>query len=99
MLKILPRRVVAVSVLASAIGGLVTGLVFQIEDPSRFLESLVLPRTIAFLVVSGGHAGGPQWAMAIAPAVAVVVNMIVYALVAIGTFRILHLMTKKETNQ
>jgi hypothetical protein len=80
MLKNLSRRVVTVSVLASVIGGLMTGLIFQTENPSRFLEFLVLPGTIAFSVVSRGHARGSQWAKAIAPAVAVIVNMIVYAL-------------------
>jgi hypothetical protein len=49
MLKTLSRRVVAVSVLASAIGGLVTGLVFQTEIHPDFLNPWSCPERSLFL--------------------------------------------------
>ena len=73
-------------------------LVFQLQTPSGFLEYLVLPGTIAFLLVSGGHAGASHWAQAIAPVVAVLANMVAYALVVIVTSKILHLMNRKGNN-
>jgi hypothetical protein len=99
MLNKLPRRIVVATILASIIGGLMSALAFQMENPSGLLEFPVLPGTIAFLLVSGGHAGAPQWATRIAPSVAVGVNMFAYAIVAFGFSKILHLMTRKETNQ
>jgi|SRR5580698_236189 hypothetical protein len=97
MLMKLSRRVVAVSILASVIGGLMSVLVFQIESPPGFLEYLVLPGTIAFLFVTEGHAGAPHWALAISPAIVVVVNMLVYAIAVIGISKILNLITRKES--
>ncbi len=93
----LSRRVAAVSILASVMGGLMSVLVFQIESPPKFLEYLVLPGTTAFLVVSGGHAGAPKWALAGTPAIAVVVNMLVYAIAAIGISKILNRIIGKES--
>src|ERR1700733_740443 len=97
MLMKLSRRVVAVSILASVIGGLMSVLVFQIESPPKFLEYLVLPGTIAFLAVSGGHAAAPQWVRWGAPAVPVVVNMLAYAIAIIGISKIFNLITRKES--
>ena len=97
MLKELSRRVIAASILASIVGGLLSVLVFQLESPPGFLEYLVLPGTIAFLFVTGGHAGGPHWALAASPAIVVVVNMFVYAIAVVGISKILNLIIRKES--
>ncbi len=73
-------------------------LAFQIQNPPVFLECLVLPGTVAFLVVSGGHAGAPPWAEAIAPAAAVVANMLTYSLATVGISKIVQLIIRKEDN-
>jgi hypothetical protein len=85
-----------ISVLAATIGGLLTVLIFQIERPPALLEYMVLPGSFVFLLISGGHAGASHLAMIASPIFAVVVNMIVYAFIAVGLVRISHLSIKKE---
>jgi len=84
-----------IGILAAAIGGLLTILIFQIQHPPTLLEYLVLPGTFVFLLLSGGHAGASHLAMIASPIFAVVTNMIVYAFVAVGLARISHLSIKK----
>src|SRR5215472_4511219 len=86
------------SILASIIGGVLSVVIFRVHNPSGFLESIVLPGTMAFLVVSGGHAGAPAWAEAIAPFVAVVVNMLTYAFIVFGAIKILCKMKRENSS-
>jgi hypothetical protein len=85
-----------IAILAAAIGGFLTILIFQIEHPPTPLEYMVLPGNFVFLLLSGGHAGASHLAVIASPIFAVVTNMIVYAVIAVGLVRISHLSIKKE---
>jgi hypothetical protein len=84
----LSSRLSIIVILAAAFGGLLTAIAFRTENAPVFLNYSVLPGTIAFLLVSGGHAGSTPTALAMAPFAAGLVNMISYSLVVIGIAKI-----------
>jgi hypothetical protein len=84
----LSSRLSIIAILAAAFGGLLTAIAFHTENAPAFLYYLVLPGTIASLLVSGGEAGSTPTAKAIAPFAAGLVNMIFYSFIVIGITKI-----------
>jgi hypothetical protein len=84
----LSSRLLIVAVLAAVFGGVLTAIAFRTENAPAFLNYSVLPSTIAFLLVSGGHAGNTSTALDVAPFAAGLINMIFYSLVVIGIAKI-----------
>ena len=68
---------------AAFIGCAATGVAFRWGTALRHLAPLVLPGTIAYLVIGGGMSGGTEIAQTVGLISAFVVNAIVYALVAL----------------
>ena len=85
-------------ILAAAFGGLLTAIVFHIENAPALLIYSALPGTITALLISGGEAGSNRIAESIAPFAAGLVNMIFYSFVVIAIARICRLfISSKET--
>jgi hypothetical protein len=91
-----PSANLTAAILASVVGGTLTGLAFSKFHHSGLLDLAVIPGTIVYLIISGGEAGSSPFAEAIAPPIAVIVNMVCYSAVVLAASQVFRRLQKEN---